>query len=78
MLFEEITPQNIAIKIAAQVPIDIEITPGNKMNYFYILTLLNVLLLKKLDITKMRCYKIKKNPYLNREALELGGLGLQV
>ncbi|WP_088321915.1 hypothetical protein [Bacillus cereus] len=78
MLFEEITPQNIAIKIAAQVPIDIEIPPGNKMNYLYILTLLNVLLLKKLDITKMRCYKIKKNPYLNSEALELGGLGLQV
>ncbi|MCY8954848.1 hypothetical protein MOE39_13520 [Bacillus cereus] len=46
MLLEEITPQNIAIKIAAQVPIGIEITPGNKINLFYILTLLNVLLLK--------------------------------
>ena len=28
-------------------------------------------------ITQMSCYKTK-NPYLNREALELGGLGLQV
>ncbi|PKJ55730.1 hypothetical protein CWE34_09905 [Bacillus sp. SN10] len=42
LLLEEITPQNIAIKIAAQVPMDIEIPPSNKMNYFYILTLLNV------------------------------------
>jgi len=41
LLLEEITPQNIAIKIAAQVPMDIEIPPSNKMNYFYILTLLD-------------------------------------
>jgi len=26
----------------------------------------------------MRCYRTKQNSYLNREALELGGLGLQV
>ncbi|CDN35568.1 unnamed protein product [Bacillus thuringiensis DB27] len=45
MLLEEITPQNIAIKIATQVPMDMEIPPSNKMNYFYILTLLNVLFL---------------------------------
>jgi len=51
LLLEEITPQNIAKKIATQVPIDIGIPPGNKMNYLYILTLLNVLLLKNGDIT---------------------------
>ncbi|MGY3419342.1 CBS domain containing-hemolysin-like protein [Bacillus mycoides] len=72
MLLEEITPQNIAIKIAAQVPMDIEIPPSNKMNYFYILTLLNVLLLINLNITQVRCYKTKQNPYLKQEALELG------
>ncbi|PGO61774.1 hypothetical protein CN980_29020 [Bacillus cereus] len=67
MLLEEITPQNIAIKIAAQVPMDIEIPPSNKMNFFYILTLLNVLLLINLNITQTRCYETKQNSYLNRK-----------
>lgn len=32
----------------------------------------------RMFIKQLRCYKTKQNPYLNREALELGGLGLQV
>lgn len=63
LLLEGITPQNIAIKIVAQVRMDIEMTPGNKMNYLYILTLLNFLLLINLNITQIRCYKTKQNPY---------------